>query len=169
MLKLLLPLTVCFCGGRGESGTAEPHTATHTQIGQGKRVRSRLLPPPKTLDLISVAFLHPPQQGCLSCPGCAWLWGLCFRLIKAWGWMGKRVVGGEKGRTVHSIPGYRTASLGTVPKSRRYRPAAAVLRGASGGGGGQSAGSSAGALRVCLHACLSGKSTPSSKAHVIPV
>lgn len=50
--------------------------------------------------------------------------------------MGKRVGGGEKGRTVHSIPGYRTASLGTVPKSRHYRPAAAVLRGASGGGGG---------------------------------
>lgn len=150
MLKLLLPLTVCFCGGRGESGTAEPHTATHTQIGQGKRVRSRLLFfSPQTLDLISVSLLHPPQQCCLSWPGCAWLWNLCFRLIKAWGWRGEGGVGGvERGREAERC----TASLGTephpwVPKSRRCRPAAAVLRGASCGG---SAGSSAWALGVCL-------------------
>lgn len=140
-------------------------THRHTYPNRARKARSEpsaLFFPPQTLDLISVSFLHPPQQRCLSWPGCAWLWNLCFRLIKAWGWRGEG--GGRKAERC-------TASLGTephpwVPKFRRCRPAAAVLRGASCGG---SAGSSAWALRVCLHACLSGKSTPSSEAHVIPV
>lgn len=168
MLKLLLPLTVCFCGGRGESGTAEPHTATHTQIGQGKRVRSRLLFfSPQTLDLISVSLLHPPQQRCLSWPGCAWLWNLCFRLIKAWGWRGEGGWGGGEGkrsRTVHSIPGYRTASLGTEVPSLSPCSCGA----ARGFVRGERWEQRLGTWRLFAR-CLSGKSTPSSEAHVIPV